>query len=45
MTSITTTRFISFTETFTGLRSLIARHGDGQGLFGILKEAASGADP
>ena len=38
--------FHSFTETFTGLRSLIARHDDGEGLFGvILKEATSGAHP
>jgi hypothetical protein len=38
--------FHSFTQTFSGLRSLIARHDDGQGLFGIvLKEAASGAHP
>ena len=38
--------FHSFTETFAGLRSLIACHDDGEGLFGIiLKEAASGAHP
>ena len=38
--------FRSFTETFTGLRWLVARHDDGEGLFGIiLKEAASGARP
>jgi hypothetical protein len=38
--------FHSFTATFAGLRSLIARHDDGKGLFGIiLKEAASDARP
>lgn len=38
--------FHSFTETFAGLQSMIARHDDGRGLFGIiLKEAASGARP
>jgi predicted O-methyltransferase YrrM len=38
--------FHSFTETVPGLRSLIAWHDDGQGLFGIiLKDAASGPHP
>jgi hypothetical protein len=38
--------FHSFTEAFAGLRSLIACHDDGEGLFGIiLKEAGSGAHP